>query len=201
MGLALTSSPSYAQQEERWKLFTTPPENAREVWFLQARHVASELELERQERGRLLRAYISARQEHVEKVKALPQTPESIRQFWQIREEAKSSLETSLVEALGDEKGKKAADALGAFNFLSDNMAADILAAQKNALASLFKYQEGVNKVIEEAREAGSWEGMREKFTALGRELGSNVSVIFSDAQMAKWKEKYARIFSQPGSP
>jgi hypothetical protein len=199
--LALGTRPGYAQQQERQGLFMTPPEDARTVWFLQARHVASELELDREGRSSLARAYISAREEHLKKVKELPATRESARQFWQIRGEARAALEKALVEAIGEEKGKKAAAALGAFNFLSDHMASDILAAQTKALASVFKYQEGVNKVIEDAQEAGSWEGVREKFAALGKEFASTLSAIFSEQQMAAWKEKYARVFGQPSSP
>lgn len=199
--LAVGSSRASAQEQQRWQLFVTPPDDARTVWSLQARHVASELQLDRDARRKLTEIYISARNQHLEKVKALPKTQESIRQFWQLREEASSSLEKSLLEALGEEKGKKAAAALGTFNFLSDNMAADILATQRKALTSLFKYQESVNKVIKEAREAGSFEGVREKFAPLARELAGSLSAIFSQEQMNAWKEKYRWIFGQPQNP
>jgi hypothetical protein len=195
IGFGLASAKSFAQQEERWKLFVTPPENARRVWYLQARHVATELGLEREDSMRLARAYASARQEHLEKVQALPQTPESGRQFWELRGEASSALEKTLVEAFGEEKGKKAAVALGAFNFLADNMAADILAAQEKALASVFDYQASVNKVVKEASDAGSWEGIREKFTALTGELFKKISAIFSEKQLGEWQEKYRPVF------
>ncbi len=197
IGFAVASSPSYAQQEEQWQLFVKPPENVRTVWFLQARHVASELELDREAARQLSRAYFSARQEHREKVEALPRTGEGFRDFWRIGEEARSSLEKSLVEALGKEKGQKAAVALGAFNFLSDNIAADILAAQQKALASVFDYQENVNKAVQEARESGSWEEVREKFSELTMKLAEKVSAIFSEKQMSEWEEKYRPFFER----
>ncbi len=197
IGFGLASSSSYAQEEEEWQLLVKAPENVRTVWFLQARHVASDLELEREAAGQLMRAYFSARQEHREKVEALPQTGEGFRDFWRIGEEARSSLEKALVEALGKEKGQKAAVALGAFNFLSDNMAADMLAAQNEALASVFKYQENVNKAVNEARESGSWEGMQEKFSELTMKLAEKVSAIFSDKQTSKWEEKYRPFFER----
>ncbi len=197
IGLAVASSSSYAQQEEQLQLFVKPPEIVRTVWFLQARHVSSELELDREAAGQLMRAYFTARQEHREKVEALPQTSEGFRDFWRIGEEARSSLEKALVEALGKEKGQKAAAALGAFNFLSDNMAADMLAAQNEALTSLFKYQENVNAAVKKAREDNSWEGAREKFSELTMKLAEKVSAIFSEKQMSKWEEKYGPLFER----
>jgi len=197
IGFAVASSPSYAQEQEEWRLFVTAPENARTVWFLQARHVASELELDREASRELMRAYFSARQEHREKVEALPRTGEGLRDFWRIGEEARSSQEKSLVEALGKEKGQKAAVALGAFNFLSDNIAADILATQNEALASVFEYQENVNKAVNEAREDNAWEDLREKFSELTMKLAEKVSAIFSEEQMSEWEEKYGPLFER----
>jgi len=197
IGFAVATSPSYAQEEGEWQLFVKAPENVRTVWFLQARHVASELELDREAAGQLMRTYFSARQEHREKVEALPRTGEGFRDFWRIGEEARTSLEKSLVEALGKEKGQKAAVALGAFNFLSDNIAADILAAQQKALGSVFEYQENVNKVVNEARESGSWDGMQEKFSQLTMKLAEKVSAIFSEKQMSEWEEKYRPFFER----
>lgn len=199
--LPVAVSSSYAQEQEeeqqQWKLFTTAPENVRTVWFLQARHVASELELDREAARQLTRTYITARQEHREKVEALPQTRESMRERWQIRREATSSLEESLVEALGEERGNKAALALGGFSFLTDNMAADVLSAQREALGALFKYQENVNKAVREARESGSWEGMRDKFLQLLEGLAERASAIYSQKKNAEWQQKYGPIFER----
>jgi hypothetical protein len=189
------SSP--AQEQPRWELFTKPPENVRMVWYLQARHVASKLELGREDARQLSRTYATARQEHLTKVEALPEGQESFRQFWQLREEASEALKKALVELLGEEKGKKAALHLGAFNFLSDNIAADLLAAQQEALAAVFDYQASVNEVMEKARESGSFEGTREKFSELTMALGKKASEIFSESQINKWKEKYGPIFER----
>lgn len=191
--LPLTSS-CRAQELEDWKLFVTPPENVRTVWFLRARHVASELELDREAARELGRIYFSARREHSEKVEALPKTAEGFREFWQIGEEARSALEKSLVEALGNEKGQKAAVALGGFTFFTDNMAADMLAAQNKALGAVFKYEENVNNVMKGARESGSWEGVRDKFEELIMDLAEKVGAIFSEGQMNDWQEKYGPI-------
>jgi len=191
--LPLTSS-SHAQEMEEWKLFVTPPENVRTVWFLKVRHVASELELDREDARELGRIYFSAKREHSEKVEALPKTSEGFRQFWQIGEQARSALEKSLVEALGNEKGQKAAVALGGFNFFTDNVAADILAAQNEALGAVFKYEENISKVVKEARESGSWEGVREKFEELVMDLAKKIGAIFSEDRMGEWEEKYRPI-------
>jgi len=201
IGFALASSPSYAQQEEQWRLFVTPPENVRTVWFLQARQVASELELERQDRGKLTRAYTSARQEHLDKIKALPQTAESLREFGEIGKQAASSLEKSLVEALGEEKGKKAASALGGFNFFFDHILADILAAQNKAVSGVLKYQQVFSKALREAREAGSYEGVQEKLEGPTGELMKGASAIYSEEQLAEWEEKYGWLFERILSP
>jgi hypothetical protein len=79
IALTLASSYSYAEEQERVQPLLTPPENARTVWFLRARHVASELGLDRDAARKLTQTYISARQEHLDKVKAkaLPKTFES----------------------------------------------------------------------------------------------------------------------------
>jgi len=201
IGFALASSPSYAQQEEQWRLFVTAPENVRTVWFLQARHVASELELERQDRGKLMRIYSSARQEHLDKIKALPETAESFRQFSDIGKEARSSLEKSLVEALGKEKGEKATAALGGFNFFFDHIMADILAAQNKAVSGVLKYQQVFDKVLREARKAGSYEGVQEKLEDPTRELVRGASAIYSEEQLAEWEEKYGWLFERILSP
>jgi len=185
------------EEEQRWKLLTTPPENVRPIWYLQTRHVASELELDREAAGQLMRTYFTARQEHREKVEALPKTQESMRQLWQITGEARSSLEKSLVEALGEEKGKKASAALGGFSFFVDHMMADILAAQRKAIAAVLEYQKGVNKVIKEARESGAWEGMREKMRPITVELGKQATLIYSEQQLLEWQEKYGWFFER----
>lgn len=79
VALTLASSYSYADEHERAQPLFTPPENARTVWFLRARHVASEFGLDRDAARKLTQTYISARQEHLDKVKAraLPKTFES----------------------------------------------------------------------------------------------------------------------------
>jgi hypothetical protein len=197
LGLALVNSRCHAQEEQRWQLFTTPPENARAVWSVQARHVASELELEREAAWGLVRAYVSARQEHLDKVKDLPREPESMRKFMEIRDEAASALEKSLVEALGEEKGKKASAALGGFSFFFDHIVADILAAHNKSLTALFKYEEAGIKAMKEARESGSWEGMREKLRAPLVELGKQAASIYSEQQLNEWKEKYGWFFER----
>jgi hypothetical protein len=195
--LGLVSSRCYAQQEERWRLLTTPPENVRTVWLLQARHVASELELDRQASRNLMRIYTTAREEHLEKVEALPREAESMRQAWQLRQEASDALEKSLVESLGEAKGKQAAAALGGFNFFFDNMIADILAVQTKALAAVFNYQKASNAVMREARETRSWEGTREKLRAPTFELERQAGQIYSEQQLNEFQEKYGWFFER----
>jgi len=201
IGFAFASTPSYAQQEQRWQLFVTPPENVRAAWSFQAKHVASEIELERRDRGRLMRAYLSARQEHLDKIKALPQTRESFQQSREITREARSSLEKSLVEALGEEKGKKASAALGGFNFFFDHIMADILAAQNKAIASVLEYQEAFTKALKEAYEAGTYDGVQEKLENPTRELLTKASAMYSEQQLAEWEEKYGWLFEMILSP
>ncbi|MDP2898585.1 MAG: hypothetical protein Q8Q12_18765 [bacterium] len=195
--VALVSVRSYAQEEERWKVFTTPPENVQVVWFLQARHVASELDLDREASRNLTRAYTAAREEHLKKLEALPKEPDSMGKFMEIRDEAASALEKSLVEALGEEKGKKASALLGGFSLLFDHLVADILTAQTKALTALFKYEEVGIKAMKEARESGSWEGMREKLRPAVVELGKQASSIYSQQQLNEWKEKYGWFFDR----
>ncbi len=196
------AAPSHAQEDERWQLFRKPPENARAVWYIQARAVASELELDRDASRQLMRTYGSARQAHLEKVEALPQTQEAFQQVMEIGREARSSLEKSLVEALGEEKGKKAGALLGAFNFFFDHMVADTLAAENKSVAAILKYQATFGKVMREAFEAGSFDGVQEKLRPPTVELGKQATLIWSEQQLAEWQEKYGwffeRILSEP---
>lgn len=195
--LALASSRCHGQQEDRWRLFTTPPENAREVWSAQARHVASELELERQAAWGLVRAYVTARQEHLDKVNELSREPESMGKLIEITGASASALEKSLVESLGEEKGKKASALLGGFGFFFDHLVADILAAQNKAMTALFKYEETSVKAMKDARESGSWEGIREKLSPAVMELGKQASSVYSEQQLNEWKEKYGWFFDR----
>jgi len=191
-------SSSNAQEQEQWKLFTTPPENVSAVWSLQARHVASELGLDREASRNLTRTYLAAREEHLKKVEALPRgEPESMRKFMEIRDEAASALEKSLVTALGEEKGKKASAALGGFSLFFDNIVADILAAQNKALTAMFKYEGATIKAMKEARESGSWEGIREKLKAPVLELEKQATSIYSKEQLQEWQKKYGWFFER----
>lgn len=196
------AAPSHAQEDERWQLFRKPPENARAVWYMQARTVSSELELDRDASRQLMRTYGSARQAHLEKIEALPQTQEAFQQVMEIGREARSSLEKSLVEALGEEKGKKAAALLGAFNFFFDHIVADTLAAQNKSVSSILKYQAAFGKIMREAFEAGSFDGVQEKLRLPTVELGKQATLIWSEQQLAEWEEKYGwffdRILSEP---
>ena len=202
IGFSLASSASYGQQDERWQLFRRPPENARSVWYMQARVVASDLELDREASRQLMRTYGSARQAHLEKIEALPETQEAFQQVMEIGREARSSLEKSLIEALGEEKGKKAAALLGAFNFFFDHMVADTLAAENKSVAAILKYQAVFGKIMREAFEAGSFDGVQEKLRPPTVELGKQATQIWSEQQLTEWQEKYGwffdRILSEP---
>ncbi len=188
---------SHAQEQANWQLFVSPPENARAVWSAQARHVASELELEREVGWRLVRTYISARQEHLKKIEALPREPESMRQYIEIRDASASALEESLMEALGEENGKRASALLGGFSFFFDHMVADILAAQDKALSAVFKYEEASLKAMKKAREAGSWEGLGEILRPAIIELAGKATSIYSGQQVSEWQEKYGWFFER----
>jgi hypothetical protein len=193
--LALTGI-SHAQEQDQRQLLMTPPENAGRVWIYQGLHVAWELDL-KEDMLQLVSIYLSAREQHRDKVKDLPRTLEGFQQRQEITREARASLEKMLVAALGEEKGKKAAVALGGFSFLTDNMAADIMAAQHKAMAGLFAYQENVSKAMSEARESGSWEGMRDKFGAFLMEFAKKLAEVYSQNQMSEWQAKYAPVFER----
>lgn len=195
--VAIVSSRSYTQEEPRWQLFVTPPENARTVWSAQARHVATELGLEREAAWGVVRAYVSARQEHLDKVKDLPREQDSMQKFIEITGESASALEKALVEAVGEEKGKKASAALGGFSFFLDHIVADVLAAHNKALSAVFQYEQASIKAMKEARESGSWEGMREKLRPAVVELGKQATSVFSEQQLNQWKEKYGWFFER----
>jgi hypothetical protein len=74
---------------------------------------------------------------------------------------------------------------------------ADVLAAHNKALSAVFQYEQASIKAMKEARESGSWEGMREKLRPAVVELGKQATSVFSEQQLNQWKEKYGWFFER----
>jgi len=179
-------------------------EELQKVWEAEAKCVSAALKLSDDEASKVLKCYVSARKDYQEKVAALPRTQESFQQRRELGEKAGADLKKALVEAVGAEKAEKVIGLLGPFTMTSfrlDRMVADLLAfglpkdKLEKAMAAVLEYNRDSGKVMAEAREAGSFEGVREKVQALMEGLNKELAKVLSEEQMASWKERQARPF------
>lgn len=180
------------------------PEELEKVWRAEAIGVAVAFEVGRENGEKLVKAYVSARKDYAEKVGALPRTRESFEQRRELGEKAGAALKKALVEAVGAEKAEKIMGLLNPFSMMSfrlDRMVNDLLALELprekllKAYLALLEYNRDLGKVLSAAREAGSFEGIREKMEALTEGLNKELAKILSEEQMKTWKEKQGRGF------
>ncbi len=179
-------------------------EELNKVWRAEAIAVAMALEISREDGGKVVEAYLSARKSYDEKASALPRTRESFEQRRELGEKAGADLKKALSDAVGAEKAEKIIGLLSPFGMTGsrvDRMVNDLLAFElprekrTKAVLAVLEYNRDVGKAMAAAREAGSFEGAREKMQALSDGLNKTLSGILSEEQMTTWKEKYARPF------
>lgn len=180
------------------------PEELNKVWRAEAIGVAVAFEVGRENGEKLVKAYVSARKDYAEKVGALPRTRESFQKRRELAEKAGADLEKALVEAVGADKAKKIIGLLNPFSmssFMLDRMVNDLLALELprekllRAYLAVLEYNRDLGKAFSAAREAGSFEGVREKVEGLTKGLNEELSKVLSEDQMTAWKEKYQRGF------
>jgi hypothetical protein len=68
----------------------------------------------------------------------------------------------------------------------------------RKGLLAVMEYNRDAGKAFTEAREAGNFEGLREKMGTLVEGLNKELSEILTEKQMAEWKEKHGRLFRGP---
>jgi hypothetical protein len=180
------------------------PEELQKVWEAEAKCVAGALKLSDDDASKVLKSYVSARKNYSEKVASLPRTRESFEQRRELGEKAAADLKKALVGAVGGDKAEKIIGILGPFSMTSfrlDRMVGGLLAFKlpkeklMKAMSAVLEYNRDSGKVFNEAREAGSFEGMREKVQALSEALNKELAKILTEEQMTTWNETQGRGF------
>ena len=205
----LLASPALAVEERRQRPEPMDPEKLAKVWKAEAMCVAKATEVDKEKIAKVAEAYVSARKAYAEKVSALPRTREAFTQRQELATKAGTDLKAALAKIAGEEKAGKMVDALNPFAMFGsrlDRMIGGLMDFElpkekfEKAVAGVLEYNSGLGKMMAEARESGSFEGMREKGQKLTDSLNETLAKILSDEQMAKWKETYGRGFGQMGA-
>jgi hypothetical protein len=204
VGLLVTLPRASSEEGARPGPPPVDPEKAKKIWTVEARVVSAALEIKGEDAGKVSKAYVAAQQDYLEKSRELPWTRESFEQRRQLAEKASAGLKEALTKAVGAEKTEKLMGILMPFSMSSfrlDRMVGDLIAFElpkekaKKAILVVLENNRDLGKAFNEARESGSWEGIREKMQELREALDKELSEILSEKQMAEWKEKYAQPF------
>jgi hypothetical protein len=183
-------------------------EKLKEVWTAEAKCAAHALKLTGDDASLIVKAYVSARQEHHQKLHSLSRTREAIQKRREFAEKARSNLKEAFARIIGPKKTEKALALLDPFapsSFLLDRMVGEMISLQltdeklDKALLRVMEHNADLAAAMSEARKARSWEGFREKVNALTESLNKELAKILTEEQMAAWKQKYTPpIFGRP---
>ena len=186
---------SFAQQRS-----ALSPEKQEAAQKMEAQYVAKELKLSDDNTSKLVAAYLKARKSLTDARQAL--RSEGTRDFQAYRDlsdKESQKLEGELGKFLKEKQVKKAMESLGTFNTSWDRML-DALAGFKLEEKQLNKALDKVNayvidsaKLMQEARESGSFREMRPKFQELRDKLDKAMEGILSAEQLEQWKLVAAR--------
>ncbi len=202
MGLLL--APRAFSEEGRPQREPIPPEKLKEIREAQAKCVAAIAEVKGEDVDKVVKAFTAARQEYQDKAAALPRGQEGMQQRRELSEKSLAGLKEALTKAVGAEKTEKI---IGIFNpfgmssFFLDRMVGDLIAFQlpkekfEKAMVCVLNYSKDLGKAMEEARQSGSFEAVREKREKLNEALNTEMAKLLSEEQMAKWKESTSRPF------
>ena len=206
VGLVLTF-PAGGAEERPARPQPLTAEQQKRVWTAEARAAAAALKLGKEDGAKAVKAYATARKEYADKAAELPRTREGWQKRRELAEKAHSELKEGLVKAVGAEKAEKIMGLLSPFGmttFVLDRMVNDLLALKlprekvRKGLLAVIEYNRDAGKAFTEAREAGNFEGLREKMGTLVEGLNKELSEILTEEQMAEWKEKHGRLFGGP---
>jgi vacuolar-type H+-ATPase subunit I/STV1 len=201
VGLCL-AFPAVGEEERPARPAPLEPEVLKRVWRMEVFAAAASLKIAREDRSKLVEAYVSARQSFEDKTRELPRTRESFEERRKLAEKAGAELKEALTKAVGAENAEKIIAALSPFGMMSsrlDRMVAQLIGFElpreklRKAVGAVLEYNTELNKAFTAAREAGSFEGAREKMQALTEALNKQMAEILSAEQMATWKESQAR--------
>lgn len=193
--LLYSGANSFAQQRT-----ALSPEKQEAAQKMEAQYVAKNLKLSDENTSKLVTAYMKARKSLTDAREAL--RSEGTRDFQASRDlsdKESKKLEGEIGKFLDEKQVKQAMESLGTFNTSWDRMV-DALAGYKleekqlnKALDKVHAYVIDSTKLMQEARESGSFREMRPKFQELRDKLDKAMEGILSAEQLEQWKLVAAR--------
>lgn len=196
-GLFLLCSGANSFAQQRGGL---SPEKQDAAQKMEAEYIANKLKLSDENTSKLVAAYLKARKSLTDARQAL--RSEGTRDWEAYRglfDKESKKLEGEIGKFLKEKQVKKAMESLGTFNTSWDRMV-DALAGFKLEEKALNKALDKVNayvidsaKLMQEARESGSFQEIRPKFQELREKLDKAIGGILSEEQLEQWKQVTAR--------
>ncbi len=184
------------------------PEKLKEIWSIETKCAAAAAEIKGEDVEKVVKAFVAAQQAYSEKVQELPRSREGFQQRQEIATKANADLKEAFTKAVGD-KAEKVAGLLapvGTMGLRVDRMVGTLidfkLPKEKlgKAVMALMENSRDQAKLFTEARESGSFDGVREKMQALTESLNKKLSAILTEEQMTQWNESYGRRFGPRGA-
>ncbi len=176
------------------------PEEAKKVWTMQATSVPANLALSDELSGKLLQAYVAARESHQKGREELFSSPErrGYEGFRELTDKERAKLDTALKEVLNEEQAATAIASLGSFSRTNDRYANTIagFGLEEKVVASTMDlintYTVEYAKARSEAREMDNEELGRTARQQLRENLDEQMAKLLSEEQLATWKEASA---------
>jgi len=186
---------SFAQQRT-----ALSPEKQEAAQKMEAQYIAKKLKLSDDNTSKMVGAYFKARKSLTDARQALrSEGTRGWEAYREILDKERVKLEGEIGKFLKEKKVKKAMESLGTFNTSWDRMV-DALAGFKLEEKALNKALDKVNayvidsaKLMQEARESGSFREIRPKFQQLRDNLDKAMEGILSAEQLEQWKLVAAR--------
>jgi hypothetical protein len=172
------------------------PEKQAAVQKLETQYVAKKLKLSDENTSKLVSAYMNARKSYADAREALrTQGSRDFQAFRDLQDKESKKLESDLGKFLDEKQVKKAMESLGTFNATWDRMV-DALAGFNLQEKALDKALDNVNdyiiesaKLMQQARESGSFQEMRPKLQELRQKLDKDMEGVLSKEQLEQWKQ------------
>ena len=170
------------------------------AWTLQAQGVAGELQVNDEQKQKLVDAYLLSRKNY--QAANASQTDTDRRARFEAMRKAgdaeRATLSTALGAFLTPEQVEKALKPLGSFNRQYDRMTETLIefkldaAKRQQALAALNVYASDASALREKATSSEDWQGMRATMEASKAKLDTAMADVLDAAQLATWKESTA---------
>lgn len=165
------------------------------TWKTEAKAVANDLGLSKEQRGKLTDAFIAARKSQRDAVKALPEETDREKSRAATRgvnTKERTALEKALKDILTDEQIAKALPLLGSFNHRWDTMVKTLseLKIEKEKMNAALKLVGTFVTDYEKARGEAAASGLRFSSSTsrdLKEKLDAGISKLLTEAQLTTW--------------